>query len=116
MRPLGKNQLQLLQGLASLRAALVVPNKVSQSLVSRGLLAAQPDGSFAHLTPAGLRLLADEIDAGRVQMFSIAAFRAQELPRHLSPAGEGACSGVYSLTLAGPSSEMAPATSFGEAG
>lgn len=39
-----------------------------------------------------------------------------ELPRHVVSAGEGACSGVSSLTLAGPSSEMAPAVSFGEAG
>lgn len=39
-----------------------------------------------------------------------------ELPRHLIPAGEGASSGVSSLTLAGPSSEMAPAIPFGEAG
>lgn len=90
MRALGKNQLQLLQGLASLRAALVVPNKVSQGLVKRGLLAAQPDGSFAHLTSAGLRLLADEIDAGRVELFSIEELKKHRFNSPASPIEEAA--------------------------
>ena len=67
-RPLGPRQLELLRGLAN-PCALVVPDPVSRSLVKRGLLAADPDGSFAHITPAGLRALADAADDGRVQLF-----------------------------------------------
>lgn len=53
------------------RAALVCPSPVSRSLVARGLMAAEPDGSFAHITPAGLRALADAADRGEVQLFTM---------------------------------------------
>ena len=66
--PLGARQIELLRGLAN-PCALVVPDNISRSLVKRGLLAAEPDGSFAHITPAGLRALADAADSGRVQLF-----------------------------------------------
>lgn len=68
-RPLGKHQRDLLAALAGVTMALVVGDKLSDSLVRRGLLAAEPDGSCAHITPAGLRAIADEIEAGRVEMF-----------------------------------------------
>jgi len=75
MRPLGAKQRNLLRMLANPANAAVVADAVSASLVRRGLLAAEPDGSFAHVTAAGLRALADEIDAGRVELFSVERFR-----------------------------------------
>src|SRR5690348_10028330 len=67
---LGKHQRDLLAALAGVRLGLVAGGPLSLSLVRRGLLAAEADGSFAHITPAGLRAVADEIEAGRVEMFS----------------------------------------------
>jgi hypothetical protein len=69
-RPLGKHQRGLLANLAGVWMGLMAGDKLSAGLVRRGLLAAEPDGSWAHITPAGLRAVADEIDAGRVEMFS----------------------------------------------
>lgn len=66
IRPLGKRQRVLLAKLGGIWMCLVVGDALSASLVRRGLLAATPDGSFAHITPAGLRALADELDAGRL--------------------------------------------------
>jgi hypothetical protein len=68
---LGKHQRDLLGKMAGIWLALVVGDKVSASLVKRGLLTAEPDGSMAHITPAGLRLIADEIDAERLTGFSV---------------------------------------------
>ena len=68
-RPLGKHQRCLLADLGGVRMAVIVGDKLSRSLVQRGLLAAEDDGSFAHITARGLRALADEIDAGRVALF-----------------------------------------------
>lgn len=65
-RPLGKNQRDLLAKLGGVTMSLVVADKLSDSLVRRGLLSAEPDGSFARITPLGLRVLADELEAGRV--------------------------------------------------
>jgi len=69
-RPMGTRQRELLSKLAGVSMALVVGDKLSRSLVQRGLLAAEADGSWAHITPAGLRAVADEIEAGQVEMFS----------------------------------------------
>lgn len=66
---LGSRQRDLLTKLSAVTMALVVGDGLSQSLVRRGLLAAEDDGSFAHITARGLRVLADEIDAGRVKPF-----------------------------------------------
>ena len=68
-RPLGSRQLAWLKNLASPHRFLIVGNKVSQSLARRGLLAPRsPDGTaFFQITPAGLRTLADEWDAGRIE-------------------------------------------------
>jgi hypothetical protein len=70
-RPLGKNQRNLLGKLAGIWMALVVGDKLSASLVKRGLLMAEADGQWAHITPTGLRLVADEMEAGRLKGFSI---------------------------------------------
>ena len=69
MRPLGKLQRERLMGLASPSLLLVVGDAVSASLIKRGLLApAVPDRPEAwhRITPAGLRALADEFQAGRL--------------------------------------------------
>lgn len=68
MRPLGKNQLSLLKFIGVSRA-LVVANKEAISLTARGLLTDDGKGSFYHITPAGLRALADEAEAGRVMLW-----------------------------------------------
>ena len=66
MRPLGKNQLDILRALGTPSAAMVVPCKTALSLVKRGLLRTDK-GAFACITPAGLRALADELEVGRVE-------------------------------------------------
>jgi hypothetical protein len=63
---IGKNQLELLIALGSPTMSLVVPCKESNALVKRGLLRADGNGSFACITSAGLRALADDLDSGRV--------------------------------------------------
>lgn len=65
-RPLGKHQRDLLALLGGVGMRLIVPDAQSRALAARGLMAAEPDGSFARVTAKGLRALADEIDAGRV--------------------------------------------------
>jgi len=65
---LGKHQLAMLRTVGT-TSALVVPDKTSRRLVELGLMAAEPDGSFASITPNGLRALADAADAGRVTLF-----------------------------------------------
>lgn len=46
--------------------AIVVSDPLTRRLTSRGLLAANEDGDMMTITAAGLRAVADEIDAGRV--------------------------------------------------
>jgi hypothetical protein len=68
---LGKQQLHLLKAVG-ITAALVVPSPASRRLCEMGLLKAHgADGSFAAITPAGLRALADAADAGRVALFTM---------------------------------------------
>ena len=62
---LGINQTRMLLMLASPATALVTPDAVSRRLIKRGLLA--DEGSAIRITPAGLRALADEMEAGRVE-------------------------------------------------
>ena len=73
MRPLGKNQLERLMGLSSPGMMLVVGrDPVSSSLVARGLLKPRfPDRPDAWLgiTPQGMRLVADALEAGQLQQF-----------------------------------------------
>lgn len=62
---LGKNQLSTLKMLGCPSAAQVVGCNVSRSLERRGLLRSDND-SFFCITPAGLRVLADALEAGRI--------------------------------------------------
>lgn len=65
---LGPKQLEVLCGLARPTALVVMPDKITRSLERRGLLKAEhEDGSFAGITPAGLRHLADELESGRIR-------------------------------------------------
>jgi hypothetical protein len=70
---IGKNQLQQLLGLASPNSLLIVGrDRVSQSLVKRGLLApkkANDPGAWLQVTPAGMRVLADAFEAGLLERF-----------------------------------------------
>lgn len=68
MTRLGKNQLRLLRGVG-INAAVVVPDPTTRRLCELGLMKSKPDGSFAHITPDGLRALADAADAGQVELF-----------------------------------------------
>lgn len=66
MKPLGPGpQLDLLFSFVGSRF-LVTPNQQSQALVKRGLCTAEPDGTMARITPAGLRALADALEAGQI--------------------------------------------------
>ena len=62
---LGINQTRMLIMLASPTTALVTPDAVSRSLIKRGLVS--DESGLIRITPAGLRALADEMDAGRVE-------------------------------------------------
>lgn len=71
MSRLGKKQLARLSGMAHVGVAQVVPDAVTNSLVSRGLM--QPTGTkpgtedaFIVITAAGFRAIADAIDAGTI--------------------------------------------------
>lgn len=64
---LGKEQRKRLVALGSPGMAQVVGCKVTRSLVKRGLLRSYEDDSFACITPSGLRVLANEMEAGRVE-------------------------------------------------
>lgn len=68
---LGTRQLQMLKAVGT-QSALVVPCAISRRLCELGLMKSdEPDGSFAHVTPAGLRVLADAADKGRVGLFKM---------------------------------------------
>lgn len=64
---IGPQQLQRLITLSSLGCMLIVGDRLSESLVRRGLLADDGKGDWCRITPAGLRALADEMEAGRVE-------------------------------------------------
>jgi hypothetical protein len=71
-RPLGKLQLERLLGLASPGMLLVVGDKISASLVKRGLLRPRlkkRPNSWHGITPAGMRALADAYEAGQLKQF-----------------------------------------------
>lgn len=62
----GKNQLQILIMLGSPATLLLAPDRLVRGMVSRGLLRERAPGKACCITPAGLRRLADEMQAGRV--------------------------------------------------
>lgn len=68
MTRLGRHQLDLLSGLACVNSALVVGNRLSDSLVRRGLLLATDaeNNALVVLTPDGYRALADAIESGAI--------------------------------------------------
>ena len=63
---IGSRQLQTLVMLGSPTMSMVVPGKTERTLISRGLLRCHENGGFACITPSGLRVLADEMESGRV--------------------------------------------------
>jgi hypothetical protein len=65
---LGPRQLAMLRAVGT-TCAVVVPDRLSRRLCELGLMTAEADGSFARITPAGLRALADAAEAGRVTLF-----------------------------------------------
>lgn len=62
---IGRHQLRLLILTASPTCVLVTPDRSSAGLVKRGLLI-EDNAAGCTITPAGLRALADEMEAGRV--------------------------------------------------
>lgn len=69
MTSLGPKQLALLRTVGT-SSALVVASATSRRLCALGLMRAHgTDGSFAAITPAGLRALADAAEAGRIDLF-----------------------------------------------
>lgn len=67
-RPLGRKQIELMRGLASPGMFLVIGNPVVESLCRRGFAKCHdPErGAMYQITPAGMRHLADEWEAGRI--------------------------------------------------
>lgn len=66
MMRIGKRQLETLVAVGSPAWAMVVPDKCAASLVARGLLKVSESGGFACITASGLRVLAAEMESGRV--------------------------------------------------
>lgn len=64
---LGKHQLRLLRVLAG-GCFQIVPDKVSRSLIAKGLAVAWSGDAFVGVTPAGLRALADAADSGQLDL------------------------------------------------
>lgn len=63
---IGKHQLRTLIMLGSPGCLLLTPGRSEQGMVARGLLRERAPGKACCITPAGLRALADEMEAGRV--------------------------------------------------
>lgn len=67
MARIGKEQLRLLILLGSPSMLMVTPpDKSARGLIKRGLLR---DDKGTRITPLGLRALADELEAGRVEQY-----------------------------------------------
>ena len=84
MRRVGKRQMEWLILLSCVDRVALTSDKASQALVQRGLL--RTDNAGTCITAAGLRVLADEMDAGRMQdalarMREQAKARRKEAPR-----------------------------------
>lgn len=67
-RPLGARQLEMLSLLARPKTALVVTDDVARSLIKRGLAKAEKRDALIRITSDGLRALAAEADAGRLDL------------------------------------------------
>lgn len=85
---LGKHQLCLLATMASPFSLLVVGDKLSASLASKGLL--EPRGrkdlseGFLGITPTGLRSLADALERGDVEQFFAPEFTRDRVRIYMS--------------------------------
>lgn len=78
MPRLGIRQLELLRTVGA-RSALVVPSRIGRRLCELGLMEAHgSEGSFAAITPAGLRALADAAEAGKIELFTMPEKREAE--------------------------------------
>ena len=67
MKRLGTRQREKLRVMSYPLYFQVVPDRVTDSLVRIGLMTATSEtGGFVQITPMGLRVIADEWDAGRV--------------------------------------------------
>jgi F0F1-type ATP synthase epsilon subunit len=62
----GPRQLETLVMLGSPTMSMVVPGTTERGLIQRGLLKVGETGGFACITPTGLRVLADAMEAGKV--------------------------------------------------
>lgn len=74
---LGKNQLKLLRALAGCMT-VIVADKTTRSLCARGLMVEQSPGAFVHVTPDGLRALADAAERGDVRLGSLPSTQKRE--------------------------------------
>lgn len=81
-RQLGNRQRELLVSFR-VGSLLLTPNGVSRTLVARGLLREDKPGGSCCITPAGLRALADAMEAGQVQdaITTFAAKREENVAR-----------------------------------
>ena len=92
MAQLGKHQLALLATMGSPFMLLVVSDKLSRSLVHRGLLeprrpprrSDKDDGGFFGITPAGLRALADALEGGDLEQFYDEQFERDRVRLYMS--------------------------------
>lgn len=66
MSRLGTRQIRRLCILASAALGLLTPGRTDRSLVARGLFRERKPNGAIVITPAGLRALANEMEAGRV--------------------------------------------------
>lgn len=64
-RRLGPHQIEALALVCGFRRLGLTPRREERALIKRGLLR-EHDGSYC-ITPAGLRAVADEMDAGRLK-------------------------------------------------
>jgi hypothetical protein len=65
MARLGPKQIELLLAVG-VRSAVVVGDRMTARLCELGMMQSEPNGSFARITPAGLRALADAMEDGRI--------------------------------------------------
>lgn len=65
---LGKKQLDLLKYVGT-TSAVVVGDRTTRRLCELGLMKSDDKGDFAHITPSGLRALADAVVEGRATLF-----------------------------------------------
>lgn len=80
MARLGRKQLTFLANMAGTGFAVVVGDAFIRRLVAHGCLRPLgPEGdSFFVVTPAGLRAVADALDAGTIPAVTIDAFKPKE--------------------------------------